>query len=159
MSIIYQFLRISENRRTKSKHVSSGNGKILATFPAQQAAASSHKQTANEKQEMKYFGHLSLSHDIQFITSVPNFSSLAWSEVPQAPPPVLKVILGGRWRFLTGDLEDGVILDMLNHFGRPPETCPESFMKIWLHLAEILRCVTSMTKMWQTNTQTQLKFY
>ena len=33
----------------------------------------------------------------------------------RTPPPVLKVILGGRWRFLTGDLEDGVILDLMDH--------------------------------------------
>ena len=51
--------------------------------------------------------------------------------------PVLEVILGGRWRFLTGDLEDRVILDVLDHLGRHTWTYPESFMKIWLHLGDL----------------------
>ena len=80
-------------------------------------------------------------HDMWILTCVPNFSSLAWLEVCQEPP-VLEVILGGRWWFLTGDFEDGVILDMLVHLGRPPGSYPESFVKIWLHLAEIWRCVS-----------------
>ena len=46
--------------------------------------------------------------------------------------------LGGRYGFLTGDLEDRVIFDMLDHLGRPPGTYPESFVKIGLHLLEIL---------------------
>ena len=100
-------------------------------------------------------------HFMLFLTCVPNFSSLAWIEVCQEPP-VLEVILGGRWRFLTGDLEDGVILDVLDHLGRPPGTYPESFVKILLYLAEILRCVMFVTKTWQTDRhthrQTQLKF-
>ena len=50
-------------------------------------------------------------------------------EVCQAPP-VLEVILGGYLRFLTGNLEDGVGLGMLDHLGRSPETYSESFMKI-----------------------------
>ena len=75
-------------------------------------------------------------HDMWFLTCVPNFSSLAWIEVCQEPP-VLEVILGGRWWFLTGYLEDGVILDMLDHLERPPGTYPESFLKIWLNLAKL----------------------
>ena len=75
--------------------------------------------------------------NMRFLTCMPNFSSLAWIEVCQEPP-VLEVILGRRWRFLIGDLEDGVIFDMLDHLGRPPGIYPESFMKIGLHLAEIL---------------------
>jgi len=75
-------------------------------------------------------------HDMWFLICVPNFSSLAWIEVCQEPP-FLEVILWGHWRFLTGDLEDGVILDVLGHLGRPPGTNPESFVKIWLHLADL----------------------
>ena len=74
-----------------------------------------------------------------FLTGLPNFSSLAWIEVCQEPP-VLEVILEGRWRFLTGVLEDGVI-----HLWCPRSSwqttmkcCPESFIKIWLHLDDIL---------------------
>ena len=37
--------------------------------------------------------------------------------------------------FLTGDLEDGVMLDMLDHLGIPQGTYPESFVKIWPYLA------------------------
>ena len=52
-------------------------------------------------------------HDIWFLTCVPNLSSLAWIEVCQEPP-VLTVILGGHWWFLTGYLEDEVILDIMD---------------------------------------------
>ena len=52
-------------------------------------------------------------HYIWFLTCVPNFSSLAWLEEFQEPP-ILKVILGGCWRFLTGVLEDRVILDIMD---------------------------------------------
>ena len=48
-----------------------------------------------------------------------------------------KLGLRGRWWFLTEDLEDRVILDTLDHLGRPPGTNPESFVKIWLHFAEL----------------------
>jgi hypothetical protein len=44
---------------------------------------------------------------------------------------------------MTGYLEDGVILGILDHLGRPPGSYPESFVKIWPNLDEILRCVTS----------------
>ena len=50
-------------------------------------------------------------------------------------PPVLEVILGGRWRFLTGVLEDGVIFNVIFHLERPQWSYPESFMEIWPHLA------------------------
>ena len=53
-------------------------------------------------------------NDMRFLTCVPNFSYLAIIEVFQEPP-VLKVILRGRWWFLTGYLEDGVILDFMDH--------------------------------------------
>ena len=45
--------------------------------------------------------------------------------------------LGGRLGFLTGDLEDLVIVDILNVLGRPQESYPESFVSISLFLAEI----------------------
>ena len=51
--------------------------------------------------------------------------------------PSWKSILGGHWRFLTGVLEDWIILNMLDHFERLPGTYHESFMKIWLHLDEL----------------------
>ena len=44
---------------------------------------------------------------------------------------------------MSGYLEDGVILGILDHLGRPPGSYPESFVKIWPNLDEILRCVTS----------------
>ena len=37
--------------------------------------------------------------------------------------------------FLTGDLEDGVMLGMLNHLGKPQGTNYESSVKIWPYLA------------------------
>ena len=37
--------------------------------------------------------------------------------------------------FLTGDLEDGVMLGMLNHLGKPQGTYSESSVKIWPYLA------------------------
>ena len=51
--------------------------------------------------------------DMRFLTSVPNCSSLAGLEVPQEPP-VLEVILGECWRFLTGVLGDGDIFDVMD---------------------------------------------
>ena len=53
-----------------------------------------------------------IHHYMGLFTSVPSFSSLAWIEVCQEPT-VLEVILGGCWWFLTGDLEEGVILDFI----------------------------------------------
>ena len=38
--------------------------------------------------------------------------------------------LGGHWEFLTGDLEDGVIFDIINHVSRSLGRYPESLMKI-----------------------------
>ena len=46
-------------------------------------------------------------------------------------------VLGGHIRFLTGDLEDKVILDVMDVLGRPKGSYPESFMSISLFLAEI----------------------
>ena len=37
--------------------------------------------------------------------------------------------------FLTGDLEDGVMLDVLDHIGIPQGTYFERFVKIWPYLA------------------------
>ena len=38
---------------------------------------------------------------------------------------------------LTGDIEDRVIHDIMDDFGRPQGSCPESFMPLPLFLAEI----------------------
>ena len=46
-------------------------------------------------------------------------------------------VLGGRSGFLTGDLEDWVIVDILSVLGRPQELYPESFVSISFFLAEI----------------------
>ena len=48
---------------------------------------------------------------------------------------------GGTWRtlggFLTGDMEDRVILDIMDDIGGPQGTYPESFLSLSLFLAEI----------------------
>ena len=59
-----------------------------------------------------------------FLICLTHFSSLAWLEVLQEPP-ILKVILGGCWRFLSRDLEDGVILEVLDHLGNLSWMCHE----------------------------------
>ena len=46
-------------------------------------------------------------------------------------------VLGGRWGFLTGDLEDRVIFDVKDVLGRPQGSYPESFVSLSLFLAEI----------------------
>ena len=43
---------------------------------------------------------------------------------------ILEVILGGHWMFLTGDYEDGVMLDVLDHLEIHRGIYPESFEKI-----------------------------
>ena len=47
------------------------------------------------------------------------------------------LVLGGHWGFLTGDLEDRVILDVMDVLGRPQGSYPESFVSLSLFLAEI----------------------
>ena len=48
---------------------------------------------------------------------------------------------GGTWRtlggFLTGDLEDGVILEVMDDLGRVQGSYPEGFVALSLFLAEI----------------------
>ena len=66
------------------------------------------------------------SHDMRFLTCVPNFSSLAWIEMCQELP-ILEVILGGHWWFLTGDLEDEVLFDFMNHLNKWLSGCLPSF--------------------------------
>ena len=46
-------------------------------------------------------------------------------------------VLGGLGGFLTGDLEDRVVLDVMDVLGRPQGTYPESFVSTSLFLAEI----------------------
>ena len=75
-------------------------------------------------------------HVIWFLTCVPNFSSLAWIEVCQEPP-ILKVILGGRWRFLTGYLEDGVIFDIMDCHDKWFFTCVPNFGALaWIEVCQ-----------------------
>ena len=52
----------------------------------------------------------------------------------------------------------GMHTNIINQLRRPILTYAESFVKIWLHLADILRCVTSLTKTKHTCRQTQHKF-
>ena len=47
---------------------------------------------------------------------------------------------------------------IINQLRRPNLKYAEIFVKIWLHLPEILRYDTIVTKTWQSNKQTQLKF-
>ena len=56
---------------------------------------------------------------------------------------------GGTWRtlrVLTGDLEDRVTFDDMDVLGRPQGSYPESFVSLSLFLADILGCVTMVTK-------------
>ena len=46
-------------------------------------------------------------------------------------------VLGERWGFLTEDLEDRVILDVMDVLDRPQGWYPENFMYLSLFLAEI----------------------
>ena len=52
---------------------------------------------------------------------------------------------GGTWRtlmgFLTGDLEDRVILDTMDDLGGPQGSYPEGFMSLSLFLTEIYKLV------------------
>ena len=43
---------------------------------------------------------------------------------------VKKGVLGGRWGFLTGDVEDMVIPDVMNDVFLPQESYPENFVSI-----------------------------
>ena len=43
---------------------------------------------------------------------------------------VKKGVLGGCWRFLTGDMDDRVIPDVMNDFLLPQGRYPENFMLI-----------------------------
>ena len=46
-------------------------------------------------------------------------------------------VLGVRWGFLTGDMEDGVILEAMEDLGRVQGSCPEGFVEFSLFLSEI----------------------
>ena len=53
--------------------------------------------------------------------------------------------VGGTWRtlggFLTGDLEDEAILEVMDDLKRVQGSCPEGFVELSLFLAEILKIV------------------
>ena len=71
-----------------------------------------------------------------FLTCMPNFSSLAWIEVCQEPP-VLEAILVGREWFLTGYLEAGVILDIMDHHDMWLLTCVSNFSILaWIKVCQ-----------------------
>ena len=44
--------------------------------------------------------------------------------------PILEVILGGRWMFLTGVLEDRIILDIIYHYDMWFSTCFQNFSSL-----------------------------
>ena len=55
-------------------------------------------------------------------------------------------VLGGHWGFLTGDLEDRVILDTMDDLGGPQGSYPEGFVSLSLFLAEIYKFVVLVKK-------------
>ena len=55
-------------------------------------------------------------------------------------------VLGGRWGFLTGHLEDRVILDTMDDLGGPQGSYPEGFVSLSLFLAEIYKFVVLVKK-------------
>ena len=74
--------------------------------------------------------------DMWFSTSVPNFSYLLSLEVCQELP-VLEVILRGRSSFLTGYLEDEVILDIVDLHDIWFLTCVPNFSSLaWLEVPQ-----------------------
>ena len=66
-------------------------------------------------------------NDMLFLTYVQNFSSLVCLEVCQEPLS-LKSKLGGHGGFLTGDLEDGIIFDSIDHIDRTRLSYPEDLI-------------------------------
>ena len=82
---------------------------------------------------------------MSFLICVQNFSSLAWIEVCQEPP-VLEVILGGCWWFLTGYLDDGVILDVKYCHDMWFLTCIQNFSSLaWIGSVSRTPCPRSHT--------------
>ena len=55
-------------------------------------------------------------------------------------------VLGGHWGFLTGDMEDRVIPDVMNDVHLAQERCPENFVPI--SLLEV--CQEGGVKKWGT---------
>ena len=55
-------------------------------------------------------------------------------------------VLGGCWGFLTGDMENRVILDTMDDLGGPRESYPEGFASLSLFLAEIYKLVVLVKK-------------
>ena len=75
-------------------------------------------------------------HEMCFLNCMPCFSSLAWLEVCQEPP-ILEVLLGGSWWFLTGVLEDGVIFGIRNHHDMRLLSCLPNFISLaWLYVCQ-----------------------
>ena len=66
-----------------------------------------------------------------------NFVLISQLEVCQEGGGSRRGVLGGRWGFLTRDMEDRVILDTMNDLGGPQGSYPEGFVSLSLFLAEI----------------------
>ena len=66
-------------------------------------------------------------HFMWFLSCVPNFSALAWLEVCQEPP-ILEVILGGCWWFLTSSWCFLVVVLDGAWWSSAMRTIPESFV-------------------------------
>ena len=66
-------------------------------------------------------------------------------------------VLGGRWGFLTGDMEDRVILDTMDDLCGPQGSYPEDFLSLSLFLAEIYKLVVSVKKTSHTDRQNTLE--
>ena len=66
-----------------------------------------------------------------------NFVLISQLEVCQEGGESRRGVLGGRWGFLTRDMEDRVILDTMNDLGGPQGSYPEGFVSLSLFLAEI----------------------
>ena len=76
------------------------------------------------------------SHDMSFLTCVLNFHSLAWLAVCQEPPSS-KSILGGCWWFLSGYLENWVILDIIDCHDMWFLTCVPKFSSLaWIEVCQ-----------------------
>ena len=63
-------------------------------------------------------------------------------------PPILEVILGGRWRFLTGVLEDGVIFDVLAHWYHGSSLYSILYLCAKFQLSSIIRSVSRTPHPW-----------
>ena len=59
---------------------------------------------------------------------------------------VKKGVLGGLWGFLTGDLDNRVILEAMDDLGGPQGSYPECFVALYLFLGEIYKFIVLVKK-------------